>query len=172
MEQAKHAKDQFAQIKLMIFDVDGVFTDGSILLMENGDQLRTFNIKDGYMVQQAAKKGLHLAVITGCRSEAVKKRLEYLGIRDIYMGIQDKLDTYNELLSIHNLTHGEVLYMGDDMPDYDIMKRVGIPVCPNDAVPAIRELSRYISSFEGGKGCVRDIVEQVLRAKKLLQTSE
>jgi 3-deoxy-D-manno-octulosonate 8-phosphate phosphatase (KDO 8-P phosphatase) len=94
--------------------------------------------------------------------------LEYLGIKDIYLGIQDKLDAYNELLSIHNLTHGEVLYMGDDMPDYDIMKRVGIPVCPNDAVPAIRELSRYISPFEGGKGCVRDIVEQVLRAKKLL----
>jgi 3-deoxy-D-manno-octulosonate 8-phosphate phosphatase (KDO 8-P phosphatase) len=168
MEKNTNFKDELASLKLLVFDVDGVFTDGSILLLENGDQVRTFNIKDGFMVQQAIKKGLHLAVITGARSQAVKGRLEYLGIKDIYLGVQDKLDAYNELLAIHHYAQSEVLFMGDDMPDYDIMKRTGIPVCPADAVPEIREISRYISPFSGGKGCVRDIVGQVLRAKQLI----
>ena len=107
-------------------------------------------------------------MITGARSQAVKGRLEYLGIKDIYLGVQDKLDAYNELLAIHHYAQSEVLFMGDDMPDYDIMRRTGIPVCPADAVPEIREISRYISPYSGGKGCVRDIIGQVLRAKQLI----
>ena len=160
-------KQKLNHVKVLIFDVDGVFTDGSILLQENGDQLRTFNIKDGYAVQLATKAGVNIAVITGARSNAVKERLNYLGVTDVYLGIHNKLEKYNQFKADHNYTDAEILYMGDDLPDFEIMKLAGVPVCPSDAVHEIQNLSIYVSHSAGGRGCVRDVVEQYLRLKGL-----
>ena len=136
-------KESLKNIKALLLDVDGVLTDGSITLMENGDMVRTMNIKDGYAIQQAVKKGLLIGVITGARSEAVKTRLKYLGVQDVYIGAFDKLDVYKQYKEIYNLNDNEIIYMGDDLPDYEIMQRVGLPVCPADAVPEIRNLSCF-----------------------------
>ena len=160
-------KQKLNKIKVLMFDVDGVFTDGSLLLMENGDQLRTFNIKDGYAVQLAVKAGIKVAVITGARSNAVKQRLNYLGIEDVYLGIHDKLEKYEDYKASYGYTDEDILYMGDDLPDYEIMKRAYVSVCPSDAVHEIQNLSIYVSHIAGGKGCVRDIIEQYLRLKGL-----
>jgi 3-deoxy-D-manno-octulosonate 8-phosphate phosphatase (KDO 8-P phosphatase) len=158
-------KQKLNNVKVLMFDVDGVFTDGSITLMENGDQIRTFNIKDGYAVQLAIKAGVKIAVITGARSNAVKQRLNYLGIEDVYLGIHDKLEKYEDYKASFGYTDGDILYMGDDLPDYEIMKRVTVPVCPSDAVHEIQNLSIYVSHIAGGKGCVRDVIEQYMRLK-------
>jgi 3-deoxy-D-manno-octulosonate 8-phosphate phosphatase (KDO 8-P phosphatase) len=160
-------KQKLNRVKLLMFDVDGVFTDGSLILLENGDQVRSFNIKDGFAVQLAIKAGVKIAVITGARSEAVKKRLNYLGIEDLYLGVHDKIEKYEDYKHSYGYTDDEILYMGDDLPDYEIMKRVGVPVCPSDAVHEIQNLSIYVSHQAGGKGCVRDIIEQYMRLKGL-----
>jgi 3-deoxy-D-manno-octulosonate 8-phosphate phosphatase (KDO 8-P phosphatase) len=156
-------KTKLTRVKAFIFDVDGVLTDGSVTLMPDGDQVRVMNIKDGYALQLAIKKGYKIAVISGGRSEMVRKRLNGLGITDVYLGIHDKIDTYKEIIEIHNLSPEEILYMGDDIPDYEIMKRVGIPTCPEDAVHEIKDISIYVSHQKGGKGAVRDVIEQVLK---------
>jgi len=160
-------KEKLNNVKVLMFDVDGVFTDGSLLLMENGDQLRIFNIKDGYAIQLAVKAGVKIAVITGARSLAVKARLNYLGVEDVYLGIHNKIEKYEDYKYSYGYTDNEILYMGDDLPDYDIMKKVGVAVCPSDAVTEIQNLSIYVSQKAGGKGCVRDVVEQYMRLKKL-----
>jgi 3-deoxy-D-manno-octulosonate 8-phosphate phosphatase (KDO 8-P phosphatase) len=158
-------KHKLNKVKVLMFDVDGVFTDGSVTLMENGDQIRTFNIKDGYAVQLAVKAGIKVAVITGARSNAVKMRLNYLGVEDVYLGIHDKLDKYEDYKASYGYTDEDFLYMGDDLPDYEIMKKVGVAVCPADAVHEIQDLSIYVSHHNGGKGCVRDVIEQYMRLK-------
>lgn len=155
--------DKLKRVKAFILDVDGVLTNGEVLVTEQGEQLRSFNIRDGYALQLAVKKGFSIAVITGGRSEGVRLRLEGLGITDIFMGIQDKITCFNKWLNEQQLQAGDVLYMGDDIPDLTIMREVGMAACPNDAVEEIKAVSHYISSKDGGKGAVRDVIEKVLK---------
>ncbi len=153
----------FNPITVFAFDVDGVLTNGKILLLENGEQARTMNIKDGYALQLAIKKGYHVVVISGAMSAAVKSRLNLLGIQAVFMGIQNKkyfLDTY---LTENNLNWKDTLFMGDDIPDHAAMLSAGLACAPADAVPEIRHIARYISASRGGEGCVRDVIEKVLK---------
>jgi len=152
-------------ITTFVFDVDGVLTNGDILASDSGELLRTFNIKDGYALQLAVKKGYHVCIISGGRGQAMEKRFEGLGIPDIFLGISNKVEVFKEYLEICNLKAGEVLYMGDDLPDLQVMKLVGIPTCPADASPEIKEICLYISPFKGGKTAVRDVIEKVLRVQ-------
>jgi len=158
-------KQKLPKITTFIFDVDGVLTDGKVILMPTGEMVRTMHTKDGYAMQLAVKKGFRIAVITGGRDKMVEERLKYLGVTDIYSNIRDKFDRYEELLFGYNLSPEEILYMGDDIPDMDVMKAVGLACCPNDAAPEIREICDYISLKNGGEGCVRDIIEQTLKSQ-------
>lgn len=158
-------KQKLKNITTIILDVDGVLTDGTVILMPSGEMTRTMHTKDGYAMQLAIKKGLKIAVITGGRDKMVEERLKYLGLIDIYLGVHDKWDAYQDLLFSYNLKPEEILYMGDDIPDIQIMKDVGIACCPNDAVTDVRAISEYISLIDGGKGCVRDIIEQTLKVQ-------
>lgn len=153
------------KIKALAFDVDGVLSGETILLHPGGEPMRTVNIKDGYALQLAVKMGLHVAIITGGRTEAVRKRYENLGVPDVYLGCAVKIKTYEEWLRKYGLTDEEVLYMGDDIPDYEVMRRVGCPCAPADAAPEIKEAAIYISHLRGGYGCGRDVIEQVLRSQ-------
>ena len=146
-----------------MFDVDGVFTDGSVFLFENGQPVRRMNIKDGYAVQLAAKKGYRIVIISGGRSEGVKTRLKGLGATDVFLGVANKMETFTDYLEEHNIDPATVLYMGDDIPDYSVMKKSGVPVCPADAATEIKEISIYVSPVKGGYGCVRDVIEQTMR---------
>ncbi len=154
-----------SKIRAIIFDVDGVLSAETITLSASGEPLRTVNIKDGYAIQLAVKRGLLIAIMTGGNTEAVRIRYERLGVKDVYMGCAVKIKTYEEFLQKYGLSDGEVMYMGDDIPDLEIMRRVGCPVCPNDACPDIREASVYVSSKCGGHGCGRDVIEQTLKAQ-------
>lgn len=153
------------QIKAVFFDVDGVLSAETIFLHPDGEPMRSVNIKDGYALQLAVKCGLHVAIITGGKTEAVRKRYEGLGIKDVYLGAAVKTREYKELLEKYNLKPEEVLYMGDDIPDYEVMQLVGLPCCPADAAPEIKAISKYISHRQGGYGCGRDVIEQVLKAQ-------
>lgn len=153
------------KIRAIIFDVDGVLSAETITLHPNGEPMRTVNIKDGYALQFAVKMGLHIAIMTGAKTESVRKRYEGLSIKDVYMACAVKIKTYEEFMKLYGLSDEEVMYMGDDIPDYEIMQRVGCPVCPADACPDIKEISTYISQRNGGQGCGRDVIEQVLRAQ-------
>jgi len=153
------------QIKAIIFDVDGVLSSETITLSAEGEPLRTVNIKDGYAIQLAMKLGLRIVILTGGRTESVRRRYEGLGVEDIYMGCAVKIETYEAFLAKYDLTDAEVMYMGDDIPDLEIMRRVGCPVCPKDACPEIREVSLYVSHCLGGHGCGRDVIEQTLRSQ-------
>lgn len=153
------------KIKALVFDVDGVLSRETIPVATTGEPMRTANIKDGYALQLAVKCGLHVAIITGARNEAVKVRYKGLGINDIYTGASVKKECLEELMLMYELASEEILYMGDDIPDYEVMQICGLPVCPADAAVEIKQLSKYISSVRGGEGCVRDVVEQVLRAQ-------
>ncbi len=152
------------KIKALAFDVDGVLSTEVIVLHTGGEPMRTVNIKDGYALQLAVKMGLHVAIITGGKTEAVRLRYAGLGIEDIYMGAAVKTKEYAHFLGKHQLTDEEVLYMGDDIPDLEVMRLCGLPCCPADAAPEIKDASTYISHRKGGEGCVRDVVEQVLKA--------
>ena len=153
------------KIKALVFDVDGVLSRETIPVSPTGEPMRTVNIKDGYALQLAVKCGLNVAIITGAHNEAVKVRYKGLGINDIYIGASVKKDCLDELILMYDLKPEEILYMGDDIPDYEVMQICGLPVCPADAAVEIKQLSKYISSIRGGEGCVRDVVEQVLRAQ-------
>ncbi|MCT1526238.1 KdsC family phosphatase [Sphingobacterium hotanense] len=154
---------KFTQIKAVVLDVDGVLTDGTLQVTESGDQLRTFYVKDGYAMQLAEKMGLMLWVISGGRSEGVRLRLQGLGVKEIHLGVSQKIDVLNELLTKYELTADQLMYVGDDMPDYEVMQVVGIAACPVDAVEDIKTISHYMSPFKGGRGVVRDILEKILK---------
>ena len=156
-------KKKLSQITTFIFDVDGVLTDGSVILESSGEMVRTMHTKDGYALQHAVKKGYHIVIISGGSSVMVKKRLEGLGIEYIYLGKDHKLPVLNEHLQKHNISINQVLYMGDDIPDLPCLKKVGVSSCPNDASVEVREVCDYISHINGGKGCVRDVLEQTMR---------
>jgi 3-deoxy-D-manno-octulosonate 8-phosphate phosphatase (KDO 8-P phosphatase) len=153
----------FRQITCFVFDVDGVLTDGSLLIMDDGQMLRRMSIKDGYALQLAVKKGYQVVIISGGDSEAVKKRMNKLGVKNVFMKVEDKKQQLNEFLKAHNISLAKVLYMGDDIPDYAVMKKAGLPCCPADAVPEIKQISQYISVLKGGEGCAREVIEKVLK---------
>lgn len=153
----------FKKIKAFVLDVDGVLTDGSLLLLDDGQMARRMNIKDGYALQLAIKKGYHILVISGGSSDAVKLRLQKLGVVEVNMGVSDKKQVLLQYVSKYALNWDEVLYMGDDIPDIIPMQLAGLPCCPADAVPEIRNISSYISAVNGGYGCVRDVIEKVLK---------
>ncbi len=158
-------KTKLNRVKAFIFDVDGVLTDGSVTLMPDGEQVRVMNIKDGYALQLAVKKGYKIGIISGGTSEMVRKRMVKLGVTDVYLGSHTKIDIYNEFISIYNLNPDEILYMGDDIPDYEVMKLIGVPTCPKDSAPEIKDICIYVSDKDGGKGAVRDVIEQVLKVQ-------
>jgi 3-deoxy-D-manno-octulosonate 8-phosphate phosphatase (KDO 8-P phosphatase) len=153
------------KVRAIIFDVDGVLSAETITLSHEGEPLRTVNIKDGYAIQLAVKLGLRIVILTGAATEAVRLRYQRLGVEDIYMSCAVKIKTYEEFLSKYGLKDDEVMYMGDDIPDLEIMRRVGCPVCPSDACPEVQQVSLYISHLRGGYGCGRDVIEQTLRAQ-------
>lgn len=160
-------KEKLIDITTLIFDFDGVLSDGKVLVMPDGEQLRMSNVRDGYAIQLAIKKGLNIAIISGGRSVSMQKRFEALNVVDVFLGVDKKFDKYEAYLKSKNLTTDEVLYMGDDIPDYHVMKASALAVCPADAAEEIKAISHYISKFKGGEGCVRDIIEQVLKVKGL-----
>ena len=155
----------FSRITTFVFDMDGVLTDGTLFVFEDGEQVRRMNIKDGYALQLAVKKGYRVGVFSGSSSEAVKNRLKKLGITDVFMNVKDKRSGVQDYLGQHNVKWSEVLFMGDDIPDFAVMKEAALPCAPNDAVPEIKQVSKYISAFPGGKGCVRDVIEKVLKLR-------
>lgn len=158
-------KEDIARVKAFVLDVDGVMTDGGIMVLPDGDFARKFNIKDGFAISYAKKKGYVFAIITGGRGKCLELRIEMLGIEHSYVSCLDKLGALNNFLSVTGLAPDEVMYMGDDIPDVDPMMNIGVPVCPADACPEVLNAARYISAYKGGEGCVRDVVEQVLRAR-------
>ena len=153
------------KIKAVIFDVDGVLSAQTILMDAEGEPMRTINIQDGYAIQLAVKMGLRIVILTGGHTPNIEKRYNYLGVTDIYMKCAVKVLKYEELLKEYGITDEQVLYMGDDIPDLQIMQRCGCPCCPEDAAPEIKAVSLYVSQRKGGYGCARDIIEQVLRAQ-------
>ena len=159
-------KQLLPKISTFIFDVDGVLTNGMLTIMPNGEMVRHMNVKDGYAMKNALNKGYRVCIISGGTNEGVRTRLAALGIEDIYLGAHNKIKQYQTLVEKYNLKPENVLYMGDDVPDYPVMKIVGLAACPNDAVREIQEVSKYISDKKGGEGCVRDVIEQVLRVQQ------
>jgi 3-deoxy-D-manno-octulosonate 8-phosphate phosphatase (KDO 8-P phosphatase) len=157
-------KEKLNHITTFVFDVDGVMTDGNLILIDN-QMIRNMNTKDGFVLQFAVKKGYKIAVITGGKDFSVVNRLKYLGITDVYLNSKNKWDDLEDFLNKYNLKPQEILYMGDDLPDYEVMSKVGIGAAPKDACPEILSVADYISPIEGGKGCVRDVIEQVMKVK-------
>lgn len=156
-------KEELRKVEAFVFDVDGVMSSQTMPLHPSGEPMRTINIKDGYALQLAVKKSYPIAVITGGNSDAIRKRFEGLGITDIYLKSHDKKEDFQDFVTKYNIHPSKVLYMGDDLPDFEVMQLVGFPTCPADAVVEIKQISKYISNYNGGEGCVRDILEQVLR---------
>jgi 3-deoxy-D-manno-octulosonate 8-phosphate phosphatase (KDO 8-P phosphatase) len=156
-------KEKLAGITTFVFDYDGVFTDGIVYMMDNGEQLRSANARDGYALQLAARLGYRICVITGAFSNSIIERLKKLGIYDVYTGANNKLEVFNGFVEKYQLKKEEILVMGDDIPDYPLIRDAWVSCCPADAVWEIRSAVDYISIQPGGRGCVRDIIEQVLR---------
>jgi 3-deoxy-D-manno-octulosonate 8-phosphate phosphatase (KDO 8-P phosphatase) len=156
---------KFADIDTLIFDVDGVFTDNGLLVTENGDFLRVMSARDGLGVRLAREAGFRLAIITGGDSLAVRNRLLKLGIQDIFLKIDKKIDTFRQYVKENQLDPKKILYMGDDLLDIEVMRAVHLPCCPRDAAPEVREISEYISPADGGRGCVRDVIEKVMQTQ-------
>ncbi len=156
-------KEGLAAVKAFIFDIDGVLSLQTISLNVFGVPNRTVNLRDGYALQLAVKKGYRVGIISGSNSKEYQKRLKLLGINDIFLNSRSKLDHYNSFRKKYNLKDSEILFMGDDIPDFEVMKAAGVPVCPSDADSEIKQVALYISDKKGGEGCVRDVIEQVLR---------
>ena len=156
-------KEDLVNVKAFIFDIDGVLSAQTIALNAFGIPNRTVNLRDGYAIQLAVRKGYNICVISGSSSKEYRKRLKLLGVKDIYLNSRSKLDHFNLFLKRYNLNKSDVLFMGDDIPDYEVMKEAGLPVCPSDADSEIRQVASYVSDKKGGEGCVRDVIEQVLR---------
>ncbi len=161
----KSYKEYLNQITAFVFDVDGVFTDGSLLITSEGHLLRKMSVKDGYAVKTAIQKGYRVCIITGGSDEGVRLRLKGLGVNDIYLGAHLKEKPLDEFLGRYAINAQNVLYMGDDMPDIPPMVKVGLPTCPQDAVQEVKAVSKYVSHKNGGHGCVRDVIEQVLKVR-------
>lgn len=153
----------FRPVTTFIFDVDGVLTDGTVLLLENGLQARQMNIKDGLALQMALRNGFRVVIISGGSSAPVMSRLQYLGLEEIHLGVKNKKEFLLDYMTRNSLDWSEILFMGDDLPDMDVLREAGLSCCPADAVAEVRSLCRYISPLEGGKGCVRDVIEKVLK---------
>lgn len=159
-------KEDLAKVKAFAFDVDGVCTDGTVICLEDGQQVRQSHTRDGFALRFAHEQGYPIAIISaGKNNLGVIKRFESLGLTDLYLGSLAKMPAFDDFLKKHNLTPADVLYMGDDIPDYPVLKCVGVPTCPADAVNDIKPIVKYVSSFKGGQGCVRDVIEQVLKAQ-------
>lgn len=158
-----HILSLFESIRTLVFDVDGVMTDGTLLVMENGDQLRRMHFRDGYMIQLAVTKGYRVVALSGGSSAGVDKRLRYLGLKDVFLGVEDKGEKLTDFLKQHQIDRATVLYMGDDIPDLPPLRLVGLPACPMDAAPEVKSICKYISPHPGGSGCVRDVIEKVLK---------
>ncbi|MBW1296652.1 KdsC family phosphatase [Aquimarina litoralis] len=161
----KSYKEYLQHITTFIFDVDGVLTDGNVIINTEGELLRTMNVKDGYALKAAVRQGFNLCIISGGKNEGVRKRLEGLEIKDIYLGAHHKIEQLQEYMNKNNIKLENVLYMGDDIPDLPVMEMVGLPTCPQDAVAEVKEIAKYVSFKKGGKGCVRDVIEQVLKVQ-------
>ena len=159
-------KQKMNDITTLIFDVDGVLTDGIITVTTEGEMLRNMNIKDGYALRSAVLAGYNVCIISGGSNEGVRKRLEGLGIQDIYLGAHHKIIQFEEYCKEKNIKPEHCLYMGDDIPDIPVMQNVGLSVCPQDAAPEVKDVSDYVSQINGGKGCVREVIEQVMRVQK------
>lgn len=157
--------ESFKNITTIVLDVDGVLTDASVMVLPGGVWARRMNIKDGYALQLSVKRKYHLVVISGSYSPEVVHRLNYLGITAVFMEVKNKVEVLQKYLTENNLTWQEVMYMGDDIPDLEVMQQVALPCCPADAVPEIKEICKYISHLSGGAGCVRDIIEKIMKVK-------
>jgi len=161
----RNYKEKLNHVTTFAFDVDGVLTDGTVLMIPGQQPIRKFSSKDGFALQLAIKKGYRIVVITGGNSQAVKERLELLGVSHVYLAARDKKKILDEYMKTHDLKSDEILYMGDDLPDYNVMQTVGVASCPSDAAPEIKAISDYVSLKQGGKGCVRDVIEQTLKVQ-------
>ena len=164
--------ESLQKITCFVFDVDGVLTNGEVMVMPNGLLVRKMNIKDGYAIQLAIKKGFQVWVISGGNSIEVEQRLNLLGVKEVHMKVKDKCALLQELSLMNNVPLDQMLFMGDDMPDYDAMKIVGIAACPNDACVDIKQIANYISLLNGGAGCARDVIEKVLKLNDKWDTIE
>jgi 3-deoxy-D-manno-octulosonate 8-phosphate phosphatase (KDO 8-P phosphatase) len=162
---SKSYKEIMNDITTFVLDVDGVLTDGTIHVTQTGEMLRDMHIRDGYAMKAAVENGYTVCIISGGSNEGVRVRLRNLGITDIHLGVPNKVETFNEFIELYNIKPEQVLYMGDDIPDFHVMKLVGLPTCPQNAVPEIKNISKYISHINGGKGCVRDVIEQVMKVQ-------
>lgn len=162
---ARSYKEIMNDISTFVFDIDGVLTDGKVHVAPNGEMLREMHIRDGFAMKAALESGYNICIISGGSNEGVRIRLKNLGITDIYMGSPNKVETFQEYAELYNIDSKKVLYMGDDIPDYHVMKIVELPTCPQDATPEIKSISKYISHVDGGKGAVRDVIEQVMKVQ-------
>lgn len=161
----KSYKEYLLDINTFVFDVDGVFTDGKVLIDNNGELLRTMSVKDGYALKTAIQKGYTVGIISGGTNEGVRKRFKSLGVEHIYLGADKKIERLNDFISKLGIEPSQILYMGDDLPDIPVMKISGIATCPQNAVPEVKAISNYVSHKNGGDGCVRDVIEQVLKVR-------
>lgn len=157
--------EKFQKITHFVFDVDGVLTDGKLLILPGGVMARTMNIKDGYALQLAIKKGYRVTIISGGNSNEVKERLTLLGVSEVYMQVTDKGSLLQSLMSKQNANANSFLFMGDDIPDMQCMKMVGLACCPADAIDEIKELAVYIAALKGGDGCAREVIEKVMKLR-------
>lgn len=165
-------KELLSGVTTFIFDYDGVMTDGTVYMDSNGDPLRTSNVKDGYAIQLASKLGYHMAVISGAVVTNITKRLNMLGVMDVFTGVPDKVLKLEEYMKQYGLTPDQIVFMGDDIPDIKVMRKVGVPVCPADAAEEVKQISAYVSCCPGGHGCVRDVIEQTLKVQGKWLTAE
>ena len=164
--------ERLSKVTTFIFDYDGVMTDGTVYMDSNGDPLRTSNVKDGYAIQLAVKLGYHVAVITGAVVTNITKRLNMLGVNDVFTGAPDKVVKLVEFMEQYHLSADQVAFMGDDIPDLQVMRRVGVAACPADAADEVKQISHFISNRPGGQGCVRNIIEQTLKAQGKWMSAE
>ena len=162
-KEGDNVLEHFKSITTFVFDVDGVLTDGTVLMLENGLQARQMNIKDGLALQMAVRNGYKVIIVSGAASEPVINRFRYLGIEEIHLGIKDKLKFVELFIEQNNLLWKEILFMGDDLPDINVLEKAGLPCCPADAAVEVKKISKYISPSKGGNGCVRDVIEKVLK---------
>jgi len=161
----KNYKEYLNDITTFIFDVDGVLTNGDIIVTTEGEQYRTMNTKDGYAITTALKQGYKICIISGGSNEGVRNRLEKLGVKDVFLGTHEKVSFLKDNMATNKLNTNELIYIGDDLPDYQVMQLVALPCCPQDAVPEIKAISKYISHKNGGRGVVRDVIEQVMKVQ-------